>query len=132
MKHLKSIFESFRSLQIKEDIKDIFEAEVDNSNFVMTDASLRVETGSFAFKVQKEEDKSFGVVETFQVMELADFIERLLNYSDLSPCEIQVYVPLPLGSEYITKGDLREAKSKLGFFSDYLTHTIMIKVTPFK
>lgn len=130
MKHLKGIFESFREAQIKEDIKDIFEAEVDNLNFDMTDASSRVDPGWFAFKIQKQEDKSFAVVVPFQILELKDFIERILNYAEKSPCDILVYVPLPLGVEYVKKEDLVD--EKWGFFSNYLIHTLMIKIRAFE
>ena len=139
MKHLKGIFESFRAAGIKEDIKDIFDVEVDNPDFEMTDASSRVfwlkglDPGCFAFKIQKQADKSFHVVESFQILELKDFILRVLSYGEINPCEIEIYVPLPLGVEYITKRDIIEAqKSKLGFFSDYKTHTLIIKIRAFE
>ena len=133
MKHLKGIFESFRAAGIKEDIKDIFDVEVDNPDFDMTDSSSRVDPGWFAFKIQKRADKSFQVVEPFQILELKDFILRVLRYGEINPCEIEIYVPLPLGVEYITKRDIIEAqKSKLGFFSDYKTHTLIIKIRAFE
>lgn len=133
MKHLKGIFESFRAAGIKEDIKDIFDVEVDSSHFTITDWSHKVGTGNFAFKIQKQEDKSFPAVESFQILELKDFILRVLSYGEINPCEIEIYVPLPLGVEYITKRDIIEAqKSKLGFFSDYKTHTLIIKIIAFE
>ncbi len=132
MRYLKGIFESFRAAGIKEDIKDIFDVEVDNSHFEMTDWSHKVGTGEFAFRIQKQEDKSFPAVESFQILELKDFILRVLSYGEISPCEIEIYVPLPLGVEYITKRDIIEAqKSKLGFFSDYKTHSLIIKIRAF-
>jgi hypothetical protein len=141
MKHLigYKVFESFRATGIKEDIKDIFDVEVDNSHFEMTDWSHKVGTdywhfsnGAFAFRIQKQEDKSFPAVGSFQILELKDFILRVLSYGEINPCEIQIYVPLPLGVEYITKRDIIEAqKSKLGFFSDYKTHSLIIKIIAF-
>lgn len=146
MKHIKAykIFESFREDKIREDIKDIFQSEVGDSRFVLLDWSHKVGRENFGFKVQKQSIKTrrlvdgypegdLTVVEPFQVMELADFIERVLDYSDMSPCEIQIYVPLSFEVEFITKRDLTEARnSKLGFFSDYSTHTIIIKIRVFQ
>lgn len=134
MKHLRkySVFESFREDKIREDVKDIFQSEVVDSRFTLLDWSHKVGRENFGFKVQKKSEGDLPIVEPFQVMELADFLERLLDYSDVSPCEIQLYVPLPLGVEWITKRDLTEARSsKMGFFSNYSTHTVIIKIRVF-
>lgn len=108
MRHLTGykVFESFSEEQFKEDILDIFQSEVEDSSFTIQEVDSTSQT---AFQIRKPRPSVLGTIfQNFNIMEVEDFIDRILTYSQQNSLDIKIY---PIGSfrfNYVTMDNIEQ------------------------
>jgi hypothetical protein len=137
MKHLKPyrIFESFRKEGIMNDILDI-SLDIQDEGFRVRDVSAMA--GSTFMSTSDIDTKSDFIItidkfngyrESFDIKEIKDFLIRVIEYGNLNPCDIKVYVPQRSHSNQRDLIELRHLKSE--WILDYRISYVDIYVRSF-
>lgn len=134
MKHLK-IFESFRKEGIMNDIMDISIDIQDDGFRVKPIHSLGASVFMSSSDIEPKSDfmitidKFDGYRELFDIREIKDFLIRVIEYGNTSPCDITIYVPQRSHTNQRDIMNLRTLKSE--WILDYRISYVDIYVRAF-
>lgn len=127
MKHLKT-YESVRSDSILRDIMDI-SIDIQDEGFRVTPvADKLISPGYSDFHVTI--DKFDGFRRHFDIREIKDFLIRVIEYGNVSPCDIKIYVPQRSHTNQKDLIELRHLKSE--WILDYRITYVDINIRPFE
>ncbi len=107
MKYLK-IYESFRKESIMNDMMDI-SLDIQDEGFTVRLKRHRDES-SFVFLIEKR--YGHNIAQYFDIKVIKDFLIRVIEYGNTSPCDISVHVPQRNHSDQTNTLHIRTLKSE--------------------